>query len=63
MSWEDEFDEIDVKEEKEKNKNVLSNFNDESEEIIVTQKVKQETIRQKDKPIDYEKKISRKKKS
>ncbi len=63
MSWEDEFDEIDVKEEKEQNKNVLSNFNDESEEIIVTQKVKQETIRQKDKPIDYEKKYQERKKA
>ncbi len=63
MSWEDELDEMEINEEKDKNKNILSKFNDESEEIIVTQKVKQETIRQKDKPIDYEKKYQERKKT
>ena len=63
MSWEDERDEMEINEEKDKNKNILSKFNDESEEIIVTQKVKQETIRQKDKPIDYEKKYQERKKA
>ncbi len=63
MSWEDELDEMEINEEKDKNKNILSKFNDESEEIIVTQKVKQETIRQKDKPIDYEKKYQERKKA
>ena len=63
MSWEDELDEMEINEEKDKNKNILSKFNNESEEIIVTQKVKQETIRQKDKPIDYEKKYQERKKA
>ena len=54
---------MEINEEKDKNKNILSKFNDESEEIIVTQKVKQETIRQKDKPIDYEKKYQERKKA
>ena len=62
MSWEDELDEFETKEEKGNNKNILSKFTDESEEIIVSQKAKQETIRQKDKPIDYEKKYQEKKK-
>ena len=51
MSWEDELD--DEKEDTKKNepkKNILSKFNDESEEIIVTKTAKNETIRQKDKP-------------
>ena len=63
MSWEDELDEMEINEEKDKNKNILSKFNDESEVIIVTQKVKQETIWQKDKPIDYEKKYQERKKA
>ena len=40
MSQEEKLDEIKVKEEKIINKNVLSKFSDESEEIIVKQKVK-----------------------
>ena len=63
MSWEDELNEIEIKEEKDNNKNTLSKFTDECEEIIVEQKAKQETIRQKDKPIDYEKKYQEKKKA
>ncbi len=64
MSWEDELD--DEKEDTKKNepkKNILSKFNDESEEIIVTKTAKNETIRQKDKPIDYEKKYQERKKA
>jgi len=64
MSWEDELD--DEKEDTKKNepkKNILSKFNDESEEIIVTKTAKIETIRQKDKPIDYEKKYQERKKA
>ena len=64
MSWEDEID--DEKEDTKKNepkKNILSKFNDESEEIIVTKTAKNETIRQKDKPIDYEKKYQERKKA
>ena len=64
MSWEDELD--DDKEDTKKNepkKNILSKFNDESEEIIVTKTAKNETIRQKDKPIDYEKKYQERKKA
>ena len=63
MSWEDEFDEFEAEEEKDNNKKILSKFTDESEEIIVSQKAKQETIRQKDKPIDYEKKYQERKKA
>jgi hypothetical protein len=64
MSWEDELD--DEKEDTKKNepkKNILSKFNDESEKIIVTKTAKNETIRQKDKPIDYEKKYQERKKA
>ena len=40
MSKDDKLYEMKVKEEKINNKNVLSKFSDESEEIIVKQKVK-----------------------
>ena len=63
MSEEDKLDEIKAKEEKGNNKNVLSKFTDESEEIIVKKKPKQETIKQRDKPIDYEKKYQERKKA
>jgi hypothetical protein len=68
MSWEDELDEIN-KEEANPGKNkatkkVFSKYEDEeTEEITTTKKVKQETIRQKDKPIDYEKKYQERKKA
>ena len=55
MSWEDELDELEEKNEEKDNKNKLtSKFNDESEEIQVTKEVQPETIKKKDKPIDYE---------
>ena len=64
MSWEDELDEMDqVEEKKDNEKKVFSKFNDESEEIIVKKEVKHETIKQKDKPIDYEKKYQERKKA
>ena len=63
MSEEDKLDEIKAKEEKGNNKNILSKFTDESEEIIVKKKPKQETIKQRDKPIDYEKKYQERKKA
>ena len=68
MSWEDELDEINKEEtnpkKKETTKKVFSKYEDEeTEEITTTKKVKQETIRQKDKPIDYEKKYQERKKA
>lgn len=55
MSWEDELEELEDKNEEKDNKNKLtSKFNDESEEIQVTKEVQPETIKKKDKPIDYE---------
>ena len=62
MSWEDEIDDIEADKKEEPKKSILSKFNDESEEIIVTKEVQQETIRKKDKPIDYEKKYQERKK-
>ncbi len=64
MSWEDELDE-DFPEEKidDKKKQIFSRFADETEEIVVKKKVKQETLKQKDKPIDYEKKYQERKKA
>ena len=62
MSWEDELDDLEVEKKEEPKKSVLSKFNDESEEIIVKKEVQQETIRKKDKPIDYEKKYQERKK-
>ena len=64
MFLEDEKDDdIEDTKKKEPKKNILSKFNDESEEIIVTKTAKNETIRQKDKPIDYEKKYQERKKA
>ena len=62
MSWENELDDLEVEKKEEPKKSVLSKFNDESEEIIVKKEVQQETIRKKDKPIDYEKKYQERKK-
>ena len=62
MSWEDELDDLEVEKKEEPKKSILSKFNDESEEIIVKKEVQQETIRKKDKPIDYEKKYQERKK-
>ena len=69
MSWEDELNDIE-KEEKgkekkkgKKAKKMYSMFGDESEVIEVKKQVKQETIREKDKPIDYEKKYNERKKA
>ena len=62
MSWEDELEDLEVEKKEEPKKSVLSKFNDESEEIIVKKEVQQETIRKKDKPIDYEKKYQERKK-
>ena len=63
MSWEDELDE-DFPEEKidDKKKQIFSRFADETEEIVVKKKVNQETLKQKDKPIDYEKNTKKEKK-
>ena len=68
MSWEDELNEMEKEEtntkKKETAKKVFSKYEDEeTEEITTTKKVKQETIRQKDKPIDYEKKYQDRKKA
>jgi len=69
MSWEDEADDLDEiekngeKKEEEDKKNLFTKFNDETEEIQVTKEVIQETIREKDKPVDYEKKYQEKRKA
>ena len=48
MSWEDELEELEEKNEEKDNKNKLtSKFNDESEEIQVTKEVQPETIKKK----------------
>ena len=58
MSWEDELDDIEKNEEKEEKKGkkekIALQFDDESQEIKVTKVVQQETIKPKDKAIDYE---------
>ena len=68
MSWEDELDEMEKEEtntkKKDTAKKVFSKYEDEeTEEIVTTKKVKQETIRKKDKPVDYEKKYQERKKA
>jgi hypothetical protein len=60
--WENELEDIESKEKEEKKPNLKSKFDDESEEITVTKEVQKETIKQKDKPIDYEKKYNERKK-
>jgi len=60
--WENELDDIESKEKEEKKPKLKSKFDDESEEITVTKEVQKETIKQKDKPIDYEKKYNERKK-
>lgn len=63
MSWEEELDDGEIEQKKEEPKSkFMSKFNDESEEILVKKEVQNETIRQKDKPIDYEKKYQERKK-
>ena len=58
MSWEDELDDIEKNEKKEEKKGkkekIALQFDDESQEIKVTKVVQQETIKPKDKAIDYE---------
>ena len=60
--WENELDDMESKEKEEKKPKLASKFDDESEEITVTKEVQKETIKQKDKPIDYEKKYNERKK-
>ena len=60
--WENELDDMESKEKKESKPKLKSKFDDESEEITVTKEVQKETIKQKDKPIDYEKKYNERKK-
>ena len=56
MSWEEELDDIQEKEKKgEKDKNkIVFDFDDECNEIKVTKKVQQETLKPKEKEVDYE---------
>ena len=69
MCWEDELKEIEKedpgkgKKKGKKGKKLYSMFGDESEVIKVKKQEKQETIREKDKPIDYEKKYQERKKA
>ena len=60
--WENELDDMESKEKEESKPKLKSKFDDESEEITVTKEVQKETIKQKDKPIDYEKKYNERKK-
>jgi hypothetical protein len=60
--WENELDDEESKEKEDKKPKLKSKFDDESEEITVTKEVQKETIKQKDKPIDYEKKYNERKK-
>ena len=60
--WENELDDMESKEKEDTKPKLKSKFDDESEEITVTKEVQKETIKQKDKPIDYEKKYNERKK-
>jgi len=60
--WETFEDDNEPKEKEEKRPRLKFKFDDESEEITVTKEVQNETIKQKEKPIDYEKKYNEKKK-
>jgi len=55
-------DDNEPKEKEEKRPKLKFKFDNESEEITVTKEVQKETIKQKEKPIDYEKKYNEKKK-
>ena len=60
--WGNELQDIEPKEKEEKKPKLKSKFDDESEEITVTKEIQKGTIKQKDKPIDYEKKYNEKNK-